>query len=202
MSRVKILSVKQNRIICRVKSKNSKLLIPFCLSIIIAFVVMFSFGGVDVQSVGGRMGYVFDPVNSLYNDNGSIVFTSAGYYVSKEKLDFVIPMLGASMTIDESGTIDIVVGNSIMVKAIESGVVEDIGISLNGIKYIKIRHSKDIVSEIQNVDIVGVNVGASVKKGLDIATSKENTHIFVKIFDCEKQVKNIKIIESKIIWEK
>lgn len=202
MSKVQVLSIKQNKIICKVKSKNYKLLLSFCVSLIISFVVLFSFGGSDLQTVGSRMGYVFDPVNSLYSDNGSVIFTSTGFYVAKDKLDFVIPIVCASIQVDENGTISAVADKSIMVKAVESGVVEDVGVSLNGIKYIKIRHSLDVCSELQNVDIVGVKIGDNVKRGSDIATIKQGSVLSLKLYDCEKQIKNLKILESKIVWEK
>jgi DNA-binding protein len=95
----------------------------------------------------------------------------------------------------------LVVNNSIMVKSSESGVVEEVGVSLNGVKYIKIKHCLDVQSVIENVDIIGVQEGEIVKKGQDIATAVEGQKIVMKLYVQDVKLTNIELNQSKIVWE-
>ena len=94
-----------------------------------------------------------------------------------------------------------VVNNSIMVKATEGGVVEEVGTTLDGVKYIKLKHALDVHSVVENLDIVGVAEGDIIKKGQDIATAKVGESIVLKLYLGDSQITNIKINQSKIIWE-
>lgn len=198
---VKILSIKENKIVYRIARKKGRVILPLCAFFIITFIVLFSFGGKDIKAVGSNMGYIYDPVNSLYSDNGSIVFTSA-ILQEKESLNFIIPIVGAQSEVWEDGTILFTVGKSIMIKASEIGVVEDIGVSLDGVKYLKIRHSLEVYSVIENVDIVGVSKGNSVTKGQDIATAKTGSVLKFQIYYNDVRVTTLKLNQSKIVWEK
>lgn len=200
MKRVQILSIKENTIRVKVKSARNSILVPLCLSTTIMFMLLFSFGGSNIKEVGSNMAYLYSPLNSLYNDSSSVAFASA--MLDKENVDFVLPMGGTVAQVGENGDICLVVNNSIMVKSCESGVVEDVGITLDGVKYIKIMHTMDIYSIVENVNIVGVAKGDIVKKGQDIATALEGETITLRLFNKGSQINNIKINQSKIVWEK
>jgi hypothetical protein len=137
-----------------------------------------------------------NPVNSLYNDNSNVVFTN-----SNKLLNFIIPISGGSFSIENDGSICFRVGSSIMVTACEDGIVEYIGYSLNGKKCIKIKHTDNIYTLIENVDIVGVAINDIVKKGKDIATAKMGEFIVLRLFKNNNQVNNIKVENGKIIWQ-
>ena len=91
-SKVQILSVKKNTINIKVRSNKQVFLVPLCIASIAIFMLCFSFGGTSIKEVGSSMAYIYNPVNSLYSDNSSIVFASA--LIEKESLDFVLPMSG------------------------------------------------------------------------------------------------------------
>jgi len=200
-NRVQILSLKKNIITCRVKKRKFNFMTPLCAVAILFFVSFFSLNGVGLSQITNSMYYIYNPVNSLYSDNSNIVFASVST-VSKDSLNFVVPIIGAQSMVDELGTIEITVGNSILVKAVESGVVEEVGTSLDGIKYIKVLHSLNVVSLIENVDIIGVNKGDIVKKGQDLATAKVGSVVLLKLYDNNLQINNLEIKHSKIVWER
>lgn len=199
MRKVKILSIKKNVINIKVRSTKLSMLVPLCMATTIMFMLLFSLGDGNIKQVGSNMAYIYSPVNSLYNDNSGIAFASA--MLDRESVDFVLPMSGTMAEIGDNGDIYLWVNNSIMVKSCESGVVDDIGVSLDGIKYIKIRHCLDMYSIVENVNIVGVAEGDIVKKGQDIATAVEGERITLKLYSQDKQISNIKINQSKILWE-
>jgi len=147
------------------------------------------------------MVYVYNPVNSLYNDTINVIFTSSAMTLEKDSLDFIIPIKGSLIDIDSDGTISFAVDKSIMVMSPESGVVDEISISNDGIKYIKIRHTLEMYTIIQNLDIVGVSVGEAVKKGQDIAIAKEGSIVKMQILENNIPLIQLKINQSKIVWK-
>ena len=178
-NRVKILSLKKNVIKIVVK-KKSRPKGYFSIIFIMLFVVVFSFGSKDIKSIGVSMSQIYNPVNSLYNDNSDIVFTNGT--INGDNLMFFVPIVG-NYEIMQDGTIAFTIKNSIMVKSAEAGIVKEIGTTNNGIKYIKIKHSESVWSLIENVDIVGVEKNEIVKRGQDIATAKEGKIVYFQLFD-------------------
>ena len=196
--KVAILSIKKNEITINLKKKHRSHS-GISLFIIAIFLVCFSFNVGEIKSIGLSMAQIYNPVSSLYNDNSDVVFTNA--LVSTNNLDFVVPLMGSNYEISIDGTIAFEVATSIMVKACESGYVEDVGITNNGVKYIKIKHSDSIWSLYENVDIVGIQKNETVKKGQDIATAKTNSKVFFQIFNGDIKISNLKINAVKIVWE-
>lgn len=198
-NKVQILSIKKNTIKIKIRSNRQSLLVPMCIACIAMFLLCFSFGGTSIKQVGSGMAYIYNPVNSLYSDNSNIVFAST--LIDKENLDFVLPISGAKVELIPTGDIVLTVNNSIMVKACEGGIVEEVGTTIDGVKYIKIKHGIDIHSIIENVDILGVKNGDMVKKGQDIATAIVGEKVVFKLFMHNSQITQIKLNQSKIIWE-
>lgn len=198
---VEILSLKENKIIIKKNNKTKKFLLPISLSVIVLFVTFFSIGGTSIIGMRNYLSYVFDPVNSLYSDNSTIIFTSLSGN-NKENLNFTLPIISGNVNVNTSGDIILEVTNSIMVKSIEGGIIEDVGMSNDGVKYIKILHSLSISSMIENVDMVGVKIGDNVKKGQDIATAKLGNIVTLRLYENDIQMSNIKINQSKIICQK
>lgn len=198
MKRAELLSITKNEIIIRKPKKYRGTLIIVPLLIIIVTMVMFS--SESMSTIAKGMAYVYNPVNSLYSDNSGVVFTS-GVLAEKEMQDFIIPIKGGETSVDDNGDIHFKIVNSIMVMSPESGVVDSVGLSNDGIKYIKIRHSLNIYSIIENVDIVGVSVGQIVKRGEDIAIAKEGDIVTMRLLDGDAPVSGLKINQSKIVWK-
>lgn len=193
-NRVVVLSLTKNEIIVKTKKKrvNKSIYVNSSLLIIIAIIGLCLFN----DSVSKNFISVYNPVNSLYSDNSNIVFTSG----SVDKLDFSLPILGAQVNCVD-GVIEFVAMKSIMVVAPENGVVMDIGDTLDGIKYIKIKHSENVYSVIENLDIIGVSKNDLIKKGQDIATAKIGNKVIMKIYEEDNRVRNLNIDKSKIIWQ-
>lgn len=201
MNRAKILSIQRKEIIYKTTSKKR---LTRRLFAVLSLVSIFSFltllcneylnGSLD------KLCYVYSPVNSLYNDTSDVVFTSIGVF-EKENLDYIIPIKSGEFSQTLDG-VEFLVDNAIMVKSIESGFVESVGCSNNGIKYIRIKHSVNIVSEISGIDISGVVVGQVVKKGEDIATAKLGSKILLRILNDGSPIPNLVVSKSKIICPK
>lgn len=199
-SRAEILSIKKNIIVNRNRKKNKSVVtMSICSFIIVTTLLCMSIESVGITQIASSMCHIYNPVNSLYNDNSSLVFANAG--LTTNNTDFTLPIVSRKYEILVNGDIAIEVIDSIMVKALESGVVEDIGVSNDGIKYIRIMHTVDCYTIIENVDIIGVIKYEKVKKGQEIATANLGDKITVKIFYCGSKVTNIKINQSKIIWK-
>ena len=150
--------------------------------------------------IAEKMCYVYNPVNSLYNDNSDAIFTN-GIFSEKEKLNLVLPIKGAVAEVLSDGTIQFEIMDSIMVVACESGVIDEVGITTDGVKYIKIKHKLDVTSLIENVDIIGVQRGDMVKSGQDIATVKKGEFVRFQLWQNGIIVSNLKLYQSKILWE-
>lgn len=199
-NRAQILSVKQNFIVARSRKRNKSIpLMSICSFVIVAILLCLSIESIGISQIASSMCHVYNPVNSLYSDNSSLVFANAGMVTNNT--DFTLPIVSGKYEVLGNGDIVIDVVNSIMVKAIEGGYIEDIGITNDGIKYIRIMHTLDVHSFIENVDIIGVNKYEKVKKGQEIATAKVGEKVTVKLFCYGSKVTNIKINQSKIIWK-
>jgi len=136
-----------------------------------------------------------NPVNPLYNDNSNVIFTG-----SDKVLNFILPIKGAKVDIEMDGSISFIIGSSIMITSCEDGIVDNVGYSLDGVKFVKIRHTDSIYSVVENVDIVGVGVNDIVKRGQDIATAKQGSKVAMRLYQDGDQIINIKIEQNKIIW--
>lgn len=196
--RVAILGVKKNEIIVNVYKKHTTMHWSLHILVIVVFLMIFTMGNSGIKSVGVTMSNIYNPVSSLYNDNSDVVFTNG--ILSGENLNFYVPIV-ADYEIMNDGTIVFEISKSIMIKAPEIGVVEKIGVTNNGVKYIKIKHSENIWSLIENVDIVGVSQNEVLTRGKDIATAKVGEIVYFQIFKDNVKINNLKIESTKIVWK-
>ena len=91
-NKAKILSIKQNIIVIENKKKSrSNFIIPVCSFVIVAVLLCMSIESIGITQIASSMCYVYNPVNSLYNDNSSLVFANAG--ISKNNVDFTLPIV-------------------------------------------------------------------------------------------------------------
>lgn len=196
---VQILSIKKNEIILKSKNKKHRLII-MPIIFISFFIVCFATNNSLFGEFRDNIIKAYNPVSSLYNDNSKSIFTN-GDLLEKDTANLTLPIKGASYEINSDGAIDFVVGNSIMVMACDSGIVDKVSTSLDGKKYVKIAHKNGIKTIVIGVDIVGVKKGDIVKSGQDIATVNSGKKITLEIWQNDVQVTNLKIIKSKIVWE-
>ena len=194
MNYAKILRVsKQNIEVLRLKKYKKLIFISMCIFVIITHFVLIH--DTKYTNIVKNVCGIGNPVNSLYSDDSDIIFTNNKLY------NFVLPINGAIVTVDNDGSIVFDVVKSIMVMSSEEGVVFSIGTSLDGVKFIKIKHGEQLFSIIENVDIVGVSEGDIVKRGQDIATAKVGSSVTMRIIKNDIQITNITVNKSKIIWE-
>ena len=85
MSNVQILKITKMEITVKKSRKSMKFMISSIISIVILTIAL-SFEG--LSSITSGMVHIYNPVNSLYNDTGDVVFTS-GSIIEKEMLDFI-----------------------------------------------------------------------------------------------------------------
>lgn len=194
--KVVVLSLTKNEIIIKYKKKKRSM---HSISVYVSIGIIVGLVGICFSNsfLSGQMAYVYNPVNSLYSDNSNVIFTS-GSVVGK--LEFSLPILGAVVE-NNNGVLQFTIGKSIMVMAPEGGVVSECGSTLDGIKYIKIKHNESICSVIENVDILGVSQFEVVKKGQDIATAKVGEKVNLKIYENDVLIQNLVINQSKITWQ-
>lgn len=201
MKKAEIIKLTKKEIKIISHKSRKKIFLGGLLAVSIALIANFVVMGDDLKSMISRVAHVYNPVNSLYSDNSNAIFTS-GIIQDKELLNFIIPIKSSSYEMISDGSISFSVVNSIMVMASEDGVVEDVGFTIDGVKYIKIKHSLNIYSIVENVNIVGVVSGDVVKKGQDIATAIQGTKISFKLYENDMIITNLKVNQSKILWEK
>ncbi len=197
-SKAKILSIKQNIIVNKKKKTAKGGLTAFSSFVIVAILLVMSIESFGVSEIASTMSYVYNPVNSLYSDNSSLVFASGN---AMKKWDFRVPVVTSKREVMSTGEVIFEVTNSIMVLATEEGSIENTGVTNDGVKFIQIMHTLDLVTRIENVDIIGVSVGDKVKRGQEIATAKLGDKVTMRIFDCGTLPKKINIEQSKITWE-
>lgn len=190
-----ILNTYSQKIIMKSKNKQFKKNYIF-ISLFLVVVSIFAIIDNNYLNIVKNICVSGSPVNSLYDDNSEILFVG-----NNKVFNFVIPINGAIVNIDDAGIMHFEVVKSIMVMASEDGVISQVGHTLDGVKFIKIKHSDDVYSIIENIEIVGVADGEIVKKGQDIATAKMGSKVNMKIIKNNVLVNNIKINKSKIIWE-
>ena len=194
-----ILSITKNEIvILKKKSKSIRYFAPMLA--ITFFVLCFATNLNFFAQLKESIVKVCNPISSLYNDNSDVSFTNAGM-LEKDTINLVLPIKGATYEILEDGTIEFYVQKSIMVSSCDNGVVIDSGVSLDGVKFVTIKHNASVTTRLENIEILGVEIGETVKSGQDIATAKVDETIKLRVYQNDVQVTNIKISKSKILWE-
>jgi len=89
--------------------------------------------------------------------------------------------------------------NNFVVFSAGYGIVKSVGYLENGLKYVEIKHSGNIITRYENLKIVGVGANFLVKK-IHIIGTIEDTFIF-KILKNNKVVTNYTIENGEILWQ-
>ena len=171
------------------------------LTVVLLFCCL-SINGANVSAeFNSIIAKVYNPINQLFNDEGGIVFTGNNNVLADNKtLKFITPIKCSNIT-KFNGELNYEIDSNIMVVAPEAGVIKEIGVLPNNEKYIEIEHSKNIVSRIENVYIVGVVSGQIVNKGKDIATVKLGEVVRFMLFENGVKQTNLSINNNEIIWK-
>ena len=196
--------MKNNVVVFNIKKREIKVIKKkkfnfgwFICLFVVAIILVAGVNKNNLNSIIASMSNVYNPVNSLYNDNAEIVFTG-GNIIEKGSLNLTVPLRNTEYEITNNG-INFFVKNNIMVTSCDSGVVEESGVTNDGVKYIKIKHSNNLFTLIENVDILGVKNSQIIKAGQDIATAKTGQVVTLKILLDDVFVTNLKITNNRII---
>ena len=185
-----------------IKHKSFRSATLFSLMLILPIIVL---GFIKIND--NETSNLYENVASLGNPNylpfvdySGIVFTDADMYLNPyDDVDIILPINPLKIEEDNDKLL-LTVGDNFIVVASEKGIVSDIGENA-GVKYIKILHSKDIETIIENIDINGVCIGNIVEKNQQIATAKNDSIIKFKVLVNGKMVKNISFKDNVVSWE-
>ena len=90
---------------------------------------------------------------------------------------------------------------NIMVVAPCAGIIEEIGKTSEGKKFIKIKHSTKITSVIEGLETFGVEKGNVVKQDETIATAGCKNKIVFTVLKNGKNVENLRIDKNHVLWD-
>ncbi len=154
------------------------------------------------ETLQTTMSNVYNPVNPLYNEHGGIFFTSskALQYNGEREVSFSLPVLSIKIEY-ASDYIEFTVGESVIIAAVDEGVVESVTTNEDGTKTVVIKHSKSISSKYVGLDIVGIVPGDIVKAGQELATGRVGSVVRFYVLKNGKPVTNLTISENKITWQ-
>lgn len=204
MKTLKVVSLKQNKIKNKyVKVENRKNVLLSASMIVIIFLCCFALNLSDnTTNFSHTFNQVYNPVNPLYNSLGDVVFTGSNANINLENrhLKFIVPIRCANIS-TENGNINFVIDSNIMIMSPEDGVISQIGVLLNGEKFIEIMHSNQVVSRFENIDLTGVIINEAVKKGKEVATAKVGETVRFSVFSNSIKQTNLTINKNQIIWE-
>lgn len=200
-NKVELLSIHKNEIIYRKKRKKikNKLLVPMLivspLLIIGSSKMVFNGLGLSKNILNN-----INPIYSPYVETSNFVFTSSDYDLESKDLQFGLPVICESYEIYEN-EITFKVAENNVVSACEDGVVVEISTSTDGVRYIKILHCDNYITQYENIDVVGVETGVKISKGDSLGLAKNNM-IKLKIVKENQPVKIESISENQIVCQK
>lgn len=202
MKKLQIVCMYQNNII--LKNQINKLRQKTIVSSIVFCLLIFSccyfkiVGGNNANVWYDSVQSVYNPTSQLYSDEGEIVFTNnSNILVSSGSFD--LPIISGEISVINN-QIHIVPKGNIVVSTPCPGVVEEVGTTNDGKKFIKIKHTTKIYSVIENVETVAVTKGQVVKRGDKIATATQNKTLVVSVYKNKKIIENLRIEDNKIVW--
>lgn len=201
--KLRIISLKCNSIIYKqIKHKKQNKNIIFSLVIFLTILCsLFSLKFLDINNFNQIMNtaaYLQNPVNPLYSDMGNIVFTSgySVYRLKNKELNFDVPLIYKNVNqLDNS--LEFTTSTNLVLNATEDGVVSDIFMVGTNVKCIKIKHSNNVFSIIENIDILGVVNGQVVKQGQNIGMLKADSTVKMYII-VGGQYKQLQVIDDKV----
>ena len=87
------------------------------------------------------------------------------------------------------------------IKCAGKGIVKDVGFLQNGLKFVEVRHSGNIVTRYENLIIVGVGNDYNLKNIHIIGTCNKNDPFIFKILKNNEIVENYEILDGEIKWK-
>lgn len=202
MKKLQIVNMYQNNIVLKVqknklKHKTIVWSIVFC-ALIFSCSYYKIVGGMSADNWYDSVQSVYNPTSRLYSDEGNVIFTSNENILAHSG-SFDLPIVSGDIR-TSNGQILVTPSESILVVTPCPGLIEEVGKTNDGKKYIKIKHTTKIYSVIENVETIAVNKGDIVKRGDKIATASEGKTITISIYKNKKMLNDLRIENNKIVW--
>lgn len=202
VSKAEIVAIYRVSIMEQTQSKSSNTIYKKLayLSLVIMLVLVCGIGVINNEHIDvvNNIKYIISPITSLYSDKNDLQFTWSDSFVVEDGYEFYLPLMSNNIKIVD-GNIIIQASLSTIIKPIESGVIESIGDSIDGVRYIKIKHSENLYSIIENIDIISVHTGDYVTRDTIVGTSNINDSIICSLYKDDSRLKNISIYKNKIL---
>lgn len=202
MKKLQIVNMYKNNIV--LKNQKNKLRQKTLISSVIFCLLIFSccyfkvVGGSSANTWYDSVQSVYNPTSQLYNSEGEIVFTNnANMLVTSGSFD--LPIVSGDISV-QNNQIHIEPKGSIIVTTPCPGVVDEVGVTNDGKKYIKIKHTSKIYSVIENIETVAVEKGQIIRRGDAIATANENKIVVITVYKNKKPIENLRVEDNKIVW--
>lgn len=204
MNKAVIVNVYKHKIVHKnIKHKLKKQVI-FSVSVFCFLLSILTYAKIfldnSVSDIFGQATKVFNPISELYSEeNGGVFVGGNAYFILTKDLEFSLPVRSGEYVIN-NGEISFTIKESIMIYAAESGIITECGESNFGTKYIKLMHNENIYSVVDNVAVIGCNVGDVVKKGREIAIGNTGDVIKFSVFKDGIMQTNLKVNKNIIEW--
>ena len=203
MKKLLIINMYQNNILH--KDYKNKLRKNTVISSVVFCVLLFCcsyvkiVGGSSVNEWYTEVSSVYNPITKLYNEEDNMIFTNNDNIIISNGV-FVLPLFSSKVDI-VNNQIEIMPIENIMVVAPCAGIIEEIGKTSEGKKFIKIKHSTKITSVIEGLETFGVEKGNVVKQDETIATAGCKNKIVFTVFKNGKNVENLRIDKNHVLWD-
>lgn len=190
----------KNVFVCIKKGKLIALLI--CLLILLShFVLYFSIDSYKevVDSFNKKIFNSFNGGETDGDDNNIFfVINSNDKNLGKHNPELKLP--SQEEYVLDGGIFIYSLKQNFVIKSAGYGIVKTVGYLDNGLKYVEIKHSGNIVTRYENLKIVGVGANFLVKNIHVIGTSNED--FVFKILKNGKVIENYSVENGEILWQK
>lgn len=144
----------------------------------------------------------FNPDDIVSEEDNNFFFVfNINEYINLGSQKPLLTMPSDEEVVIENGVVTFKIKENLTIKSAGAGIVRDVGILENGLKYIEIRHSGNIVTRYENLKIVGVGINFNVRKISIVGTCEAETDFIFKIYKNNKLIEEIEIENGEITWQ-
>lgn len=189
-------------LILTLKAKNVIILFICITLIFFHFFCYFNFSQYQtiVNSVSENFFNSFN--NGKTNKDNNIFFVSnQSNYKNLGKTLPSLTLPNSSEYTLENGVFTFNLTQDFIIKCAGIGIVKQVGILENGLKFVEIMHSANIITRYENLKIVGVGIDYNLKNIHIIGTGLEDTPLVFKILKNNKILENYSIENGEIKWQ-
>jgi len=187
-----------------VKAKKILMLV-FCVALIFShFFCYFKFSNYT-KIVNTLADNIFNSFNS--NSESSEKDSNIFFVFSENNYKFLgksLPVLKLPSDCEyvfENGVFSFNLKENFTIKCAGSGIVKEVGFLPNGLKFIEVRHSGNVVTRYENLKIVGVGTDFNLKNIHVIGTCDKSQPFVFKILKNNEVLENYEVLEGEIKWK-